>query len=85
MSDPLPLPESFRVFGPRISREMVEGPFTQPVLSGNDVPLRFCALCGAALLALGAEGSAMAGLPDVVERHRNWHDGLIREMDRLRR
>jgi hypothetical protein len=77
------LPASVRVFGPRVTREMVEGPPVGLVVVGSDVPLRFCGLCGAALLALGSDGAAMAGMPDIVERHRNWHDGLVREVDRL--
>lgn len=67
---------------PRLTREIVEGPpLGLPTFKASEVPLRFCSLCGCALLALGEEGSAIAAVPDFTERHRAWHDRLERLLE----
>ena len=64
---------------PRVTREMVTGPVgSSPAFYGDNLIVNFCALCGAAILAVGEEGCAIAAVPDSTERHRAWHDRLER-------
>lgn len=67
---------------PRVTREMVTGRIgSSPSFHGDDLVVQYCALCGAAISALGPEGSAIEAIEDYTEVHRAWHDRLERLLE----
>ena len=67
---------------PRVTREMVTGRIgSSPSFHGDNLVVQYCALCGAAINALGPEGSAIAAIEDYTEVHRAWHDRLQRLLE----